>query len=364
MGEDRFAGRRQRIIEKIREQNLDAAWITGLCNVRYLTGFTGSYGQLLLSRDEQIFVTDGRYREQSSLEVQGCQIHILQNTSFPLLLSEFICEKGWKQIGYEANHLTCESLDKQAALNDTTSWEPLAGWVENLRRVKDETEIRLLEDSSKIIDQVYPKLLEEIREGVTERQILQRLMCLLWDCGAKGPSFDPIILFGARTSLPHGQPSDCPLQKNSWVLIDFGADYCGYCSDCTRTFFYGEPGELERERHHLVMRAYQEALNQARAGAECAKVDAAAREVLAHAGLGEAFMHGLGHGVGVEIHEAPRLGPTSTDTLEAGMVVTIEPGIYLAGWGGIRLENAVVITRDGARPLTSCDMSIEPYRFA
>lgn len=364
MAADRFAERRQKIAEKLKQENLDAVWITGLFNVRYLTGFSGSYGQVLISKDEQIFITDGRYREQSAAEVQGCSIHILQNTSFLQLFTEIIREKDWKTIVYEANHLTCENLNKQAELNQEVTWTPTVGWVENLRRVKDEEEIQLLGEASQIVDLVFPKLLDEFREGVTERQILQRLMCLLWDHGAKGPSFDPIVLFGARASLPHGQPGDYPLQRDSWVLIDFGAIYKGYCSDCTRTFFFGEPGGLERERHHLVMLAYQKALERAHPGVECKQVDDAAREVLVSAGLGEAFMHGLGHGVGVEIHEAPRLAPTSTDILESGMVVTIEPGIYLAGWGGIRLENAVLITPDGARPLTSCDMSINPYRFA
>ncbi len=357
-----FQARREKIAARVLEAEIDAAWITGLVNVRYLTGFTGSYGQLLVTPTESFFFTDGRYEEQAQTEVHGCEVHVFKNQPFTEVFSHEIALHKWKKLGYETRHLTCEALRKQRGIVDgVVKWKPVGGWTEELRVIKDPSEIALIKQSSQIVDTVFAELLLSIKEGVTERTILRKMMNLFWEAGAKGPSFDPIVLFGARTSLPHGQPGDTVLQEGSWILIDFGAYYEGYCSDCTRTFFYGDPDSRQRERHHLVMSAYRAGVTAARPGMACCDVDATARKVFEQAGLGEAFLHGLGHGVGLEIHEGPRVSKPSHEILSEGMVVTIEPGIYLPGWGGIRLENAIVITNDGAEPLTFCDMSIHPW---
>ncbi len=357
-----FQSRRDKIAARVKEAKVDAAWITGLVNIRYLTGFTGSYAQLVITPESAFFYSDGRYEEQAQYEVSGCEVQIFKNRTFADVFAQDIGLHGWKSIGYENRHLTCEVFQKQKGLVDRgVKWKPLGGWTEELRVFKDPTEIHFLKQSSLIVDHVFNELLPSIHEGVTEREILRTMMNLFWEAGAKGPSFDPIVLFGSRTSLPHGQPGDTVLREGNWVLLDFGAYHDGYCSDCTRTFFYGSPDSLQRERHHLVMSAYQEGLTAARPGMVCCDVDAAARKVFEQAGLGEAFLHGLGHGVGLEIHEGPRVSRPSREVLQEGMVVTIEPGIYLPGWGGIRLENAVVITSDGAEPLTFCDMSIDPW---
>jgi Xaa-Pro aminopeptidase len=358
-----FQERREKIAARVSEAEVDAAWITGLVNVRYLTGFTGSFGQLLVTPTEVLFFTDGRYEEQAHNEVSGCQVHVFKNQTFGDVFSQEITQRGWKSIGYETRHLTCDALQKQRSLaDDGVKWKPVSGWTEELRVFKDASEIEFLKQSSQIVDKVFEELLPSIKEGVTEQDVLRKMMNLFWEAGAKGPSFDPIVLFGSRTSLPHGQPSDAVLREGNWVLLDFGAYYKGYCSDCTRTFFYGSPDSLQRERHHLVMTAYRTGLTAARPGMACCDVDAAARKVFEQAGLGEAFLHGLGHGVGLEIHEGPRVARPSRELLYEGMAVTIEPGIYLPGWGGIRLENAVVITADGAEPFTFCDMSIDPWQ--
>ncbi len=357
-----FQARREKITARVIEAEVDAVWITGLVNVRYLTGFTGSYGQLLITPTEAFFFTDGRYEEQAQSEVKGCEVHVFKNQTFADIFSSEITKRGWKSIGYETRHLTCEALHKQRGLVDKgIRWKPVPGWTEELRVFKDPIEIDLLQQSSQVVDKVFEELLPFIQEGVTEQGVLRRMMNLFWEAGAKGPSFDPIVLFGSRTSLPHGQPNDTVLHEGDWVLLDFGAYYKGYCSDCTRTFFYGTPDSLQRERHHLVMSAYRAGLAAAHPGMACCDVDAAARRIFEQAGLGEAFLHGLGHGVGLEIHEGPRVAKPSREVLQEGMVVTIEPGIYLPGWGGIRLENAVVITDGGAEPLTFCDMSIDPW---
>lgn len=354
--------RRDRLAARLGEANLDAYWVSGLPSIRYLAGFTGTYAQLLITREGTLFITDGRYQEQVESEVSECEVKIFRNRTWPEVFAEEIRERGWKRIGFEARQLTVEGFSKaREAAADSVHWEPISSWVEELRVVKDTTEIEILKRSGAVADRVLEAILPELREGITEKQVVRRMMNLFWEHGAKGPSFDLIVLFGARSSLPHGQPGDTPLGKGDWVLLDFGGIVDGYCSDCTRTFVFGEPDSLQRERHDLVMRAHRAAFEVARPGAVCNEVDQAARKVLEEAGFGQAFMHGLGHGVGLEIHEAPRLAPPSREVLQEGMVVTFEPGIYLPGWGGIRLENAVVVGSGTPEPLTQTDMGIQPF---
>ncbi len=357
-----YRKRRDRLAERLARANLDAYWIMGLPNIRYLSGFTGTYAQLLISRQGAVFITDGRYQEQVESEVSDCEVLIFRNRTWPEVFAEEIRERGWKRIGFEARQLTVEGQSKaRDALSDPIHWEPISSWVEELRVVKDSTELETLARSGAVADRVFEQILGELREGITERQVLRRMMNLFWEHGAKGPSFDLIVLFGARSSLPHGQPGDTPLRKGDWVLLDFGGLVDGYCSDCTRTFVFGEPDSTQRDRHELVMEAHRAAGQAVRPGAVCNAVDQAARRVLEEAGFGEAFIHGLGHGVGLEIHEAPRLAPPSREILQEGMVVTIEPGIYLPGWGGIRIENAVVVTAAAPLPLTRSERGIQPF---
>jgi Xaa-Pro aminopeptidase len=348
---------------RMKDAALDVFWVTSLVNIRYLTGFTGSSAQLLVNEEEAIFITDGRYQEQVGREVEGCRIEIHQQGPWHAVFEQEQAEAGWKKAGYEAGHLSCEAFEKVKALpalHGAIEWESTSGWIEKQRLIKDEEEVSLLRESSAMVDRVFESLLPEFREGVTEKEILRKMINLLWENGAEDPSFDPIVLFGPRSSLPHGQPSDRPLEKNEWVLLDFGAIHRGYCSDCTRTFIFGEPTGLQRERHAAVLSAHDTAIAAAQPGVPCKEVDAEARRVLREAGIEEYFIHGLGHGVGLEIHEGPRLAATSLERLEEGMVVTIEPGIYIPGWGGIRIEDAVVVRAGGGEVLTACDRSIDP----
>jgi Xaa-Pro dipeptidase len=358
-----YAARAGRLVDRLRSEEVDLLWVSNLPNIRYLTGFTGSSAQLLVTPKESIFITDGRYREQVQSEVQGCRIRVFTKGFWTDVLNEEAGGASWKRVAYEGDHTSCNGLTKvQAlpALRGDFEWFPTLGWVENLRLQKDETEIEALRRSSQVVDRVFEALLPEFRAGVTERQVLRKMMNLLWEHGATGPSFDPIVLFGARSSLPHGKPGDGVLAEGDWVLLDFGAVVEGYCSDCTRTFVFGKADKEQRERHAWVARAQEAGVAAAQPGTPCKEVDEAARKVLTDAGLGDAFIHGLGHGVGLEIHEGPRLASTSPDTLQEGMVVTIEPGVYLPGWGGIRIEDAVVVRSGVGEKLTSCDRSIDP----
>lgn len=359
-----YRSRVARLVERLRSEGRDVFWVASLPNIRYLTGFTGSSAQVLVSPEECLFITDGRYKEQVQTEVKGCRREVFTQGLWTDVLDKEAKSAGWKKIAFEGDHTNCNSLAKIQALPAFASgveWTPTCGWVESLRVQKDNGETDSLRRSSKVVDQVFEALLPEFRAGVSEREILRKMMNLLWEHGATGPSFDPIVLFGARSSLPHGRPGETTLREGDWVLLDFGAVVEGYCSDCTRTFVFGEADDLQRERHAWVAKAHAAGIEASLPGTPCKEVDAAARGVLKEAGLSEAFIHGLGHGVGLEIHEGPRLAATSQDILQEGMVVTIEPGVYLPGWGGIRIEDAVVVRSGGAEKLTACSRSIDPF---
>ncbi len=356
--------RLKNLSEKIAIEGLNALWITNMVNIRYLTGFTGSYAQVVATPHKTYFYTDGRYREQVDQEVSGCEIRVFVGTTWLEVLSEEILDRDWSHIGFEGTHLNValyEKIQKLKSKSDPVGWKSTSGWVEELRIAKDESEKDALRRSSRVVDQVFDRLVLELREGITEKEILRKMLNHLWEYGATGPSFDPIVLFGARSSLPHGQPSENTLHAGDWVLLDFGAVVDGYCSDCTRTFVFGEPDTIQSERHALIYEAQKAGIAAVRAGASGKGVDAASRRIIEEAGLGDAFMHGLGHGVGLEIHEPPRLASSSKDILQNGAVVTVEPGIYIPGWGGIRIEDAVIVGEESCEPLTSCDHSISPF---
>ncbi|MCA9427498.1 MAG: aminopeptidase P family protein [Candidatus Omnitrophica bacterium] len=358
-----YEARQKKLAERVSSEGLEALWVTNLVNIRYLTGFTGSYAQLLITPEGSYFFSDGRYREQADKEVKGCAVRIFVGMTWLEILAEEISDHDWKTMGIEAAHLnvsTFEEIKKLPSGKGSVDWRPTVSWVEELRVIKDESEKETLRRSSQVVDRVFAALIQELEEGVSEREILRKMMNLLWEEGATGPSFDPIVLFGARSSLPHGKPGDARLNEGDWVLLDFGAVVDGYCSDCTRTFVFGDPDDLQRERHALVHEAQKAGIAAARAGVAGKDADAASRRVLEEAGLAEAFMHGLGHGVGLEIHEAPRLASSSKDVLKSGAVVTVEPGIYIPGWGGIRIEDAVVVGNGDPEPLTFCNHSICP----
>jgi Xaa-Pro aminopeptidase len=359
-----YEERRKRLAQRIDQEGLNALWITNLVNIRYLTGFTGSYAQILLTPGAAYFFTDGRYREQVDCEISGCSVRIFVGTTWLEVFAEEVVDHSWNRIGIEAAHLNVslnEEVQKLRTKTGPVEWVSTVGWVEDHRVVKDEIEQEAIRSSSRVVDQVFEAILGELHTGVTEREILRKMQNLFCEMGATGPSFDPIVLFGARSSLPHGKPGTQTLKEGDWVLLDFGVVVEGYCSDCTRTFVFGEPDSLQKERHALVSEAYRVGISAARAGIAGKDTDAAARRVIEEAGLGEAFMHGLGHGVGLEIHETPRLAPSSKDILRKGSVVTIEPGIYIAGWGGIRIEDAVIVGEDSSEPVTFSDHSISPF---
>ena len=322
---------------------LDALLVTDLTNVEYLTGFSGTNGACLISGDARTFLTDFRYAERAAA-IEGWEVEIVKG---PWL--EGLAARLDGKVGFEDDHVTVRTARQLADATDTAELVPAGGRVEQLRRVKDAGEIERIAAAAAMTDALYGLVAEHGLAGHTEAEIDRWLTGWMRDQGAE-PSFPPIIAAGPNGASPHAEPGSRRIERGELVTIDMGVKLDGYCSDCTRTFATGAEGdldELSREIHAVALRANETGLKAIRAGENGADVDAAARSVIAEAGFGDQFGHGLGHGVGLEVHEAPRLGPSSEDELLAGEVVTVEPGIYVSGKTGVRIEDLVVVGSDG-----------------
>jgi Xaa-Pro dipeptidase len=350
-----YAQRRARLRERLRTQQLDALLVTDLRNIRYLTGFTGSNAALLLHAagdEDSVLCTDGRYRIQSEREVPD--LRRLIERSSALRLAEHAATAGIARLGFESHIIT---VDTHAALAKITGAEALvavSGLAETLRAVKDDTEIATLRAACAAADTALAGLLAEggLRLGRTEREVARDLEARMVAAGAAGPSFETIVATGANSALPHHRPTEAVLRRGDLVKLDFGALLDGYHSDMTRTVVLGEAAAWQRELYELVATAQAAGRAALRAGADVREVDAAARGIIVQAGYGENFGHGLGHGVGLDIHEAPALSQFGSGKLAAGMTVTVEPGVYLADRGGVRIEDTLVVTDGEAELLT------------
>ena len=348
-----------RLLAELPGADVELLLVTDLTNVRYLTGYSGSNGLALLGEQLRVFVTDFRYVEQAAEEVDPSfeQIHAVQDLidSLPDLLPE-----GELQLGFDDAHT---SVKAHARLRELLPYHVdlvgASGLVEHLRVAKEPLEVELMADATRIADDAFTALLESGLRGRTERELALALEVEMRRRGADGPSFPSIVAAGAHGALPHAQPREVALADGDLVVIDWGAVYQGYCSDCTRTVAVGRVDEEAREVYDLLLRAQLTGLEAVEVGGDGREIDATVREIIASAGHGEHFGHGLGHGVGLEIHEAPTLSKRSTDTLQAGTVVTVEPGVYLPGKFGIRIEDLVVVQEGANRILTSLSKELQ-----
>jgi Xaa-Pro aminopeptidase len=340
--------RADRLVALIDERELDALLVTDLINVRYLTGYTGTNGVALIGlRDLRTFVTDFRYVTQAEQQVQGFERRIGEND----LLDEAIAAlpDGDLRLGVEDQHMSVRMFDRlREALPASVELVPAGGGVEQLRIVKDAGEAAQVRAAAELADAAVQAVLEDGLAGRTERAVALAVEQQMRRLGAERPSFDTIVAHGAHGALPHAVPRDVEIAPGSLVTIDWGAQLDGYCSDCTRTYAAGaEPSDRAREVYKLVLRAQLTGLDAVVPGMGGREADAAVRAVIEAAGHGDHFGHGLGHGVGLEIHEAPRLSKTSGATLAPGQVVTVEPGVYVPGELGVRIEDLVLVTDEG-----------------
>jgi Xaa-Pro aminopeptidase len=343
--------RRGRLGERLSALGLDALIVTRLPNVRYLSGFTGSNGQAVIAADgSAVFLTDGRYDEQSSHEVADAERVIYLDGVTPV---ERDVVGTVSRLGFEDIGLTYRGWRRLGERLEGVELVPTDALVEALRRVKDPEEVAAIAAAQATADAAFERVIlgGALREGVTEREVAIALERAMREAGADDVGFPTILAFGEHAAEPHHHPTDRPLRRGDVVKSDFGAVAAGYHSDMTRTVAFGEPGERVRELHALVAAAQRAGIAAARPGAALSAVDGTARRVIEDAGLGEAFPHGLGHGVGLEIHEGPMFHRLATDELPLGAVVTVEPGVYVPGLGGVRIEDEVEITTDGAREI-------------
>jgi Xaa-Pro aminopeptidase len=341
--------RGERLAQVVSERELDQLFVSDLTNVRYLTGFTGTNGACLVSPDSLIFFTDFRYTERAADEVgEEWKRPDAERELVPQIVGAM---SG--RVGFEDAHLSVRQLARlEAAAGDGVELVPAGDLVEQLRAVKEPEELERIAAAAKLADDVYRWAIQGGLVGRTEREVARAVEARIRELGAE-PSFPPIVAAGPNGALPHAEPGDREIGSGELVVFDMGAELEGYCSDCTRTFATGELDGEAREVYELVLRAQEAALEAVRAGASGKEVDAVPRELISEAGHGDHFGHGTGHGVGLEVHESPRLATTSDDELAEGNVVTVEPGVYLPGKFGVRIEDLVVVTDNGGRDLSS-----------
>ncbi len=340
--------RADRVVALLAERELDCLLVTNLVNVRYLTGFTGTNGACIVTPDERLFLTDSRYGEQAKEQVLEFEQLAASRELLGDLAARLRGRAGFDDahVSVRAHRLLAEKAPAGVELM------PAAGVVEGLRAVKDETELSAMRAATAIADAAYEELRNSGLAGRTEREVARSIIRFIEDRGADEVSFPPIVASGAHGALPHASPRDVEIPRGTLVVLDVGARLDGYCSDCTRTFATGPLDDRSLAAYEVVRRAQQAALDDVRAGAVLREVDGLARG-LVEAGFGIGFEHGLGHGVGLEVHEGPRLAQSAEGELSEGNTVTVEPGLYVPGEFGIRIEDLVAVTANGAEVLTA-----------
>lgn len=357
--------RRQELVRRLSEQGLEACLITNPVNVTYLTGFSGESSYLFVGHDRTLLVSDARFTQQLTEECPGLEVHVRPpGQTITQAVGEVLRLLGFRSVGVESLHLTLGEFETLKEKAPTVAWKPERDFVERLRLVKDATEIEQIRDAIAIAERAFQAFVALLRPEDSEKTLSDALEAYVRRCGGRCTSFPTIVAVGDRAALPHAPPTTRTVAEGEFLLVDWGASGPLYKCDLTRILIphnnlassQPRPRRLNNLRLEevltVVCRAQEEALRTIRPGVQAKAVDAAARTVIAEAGYGDYFGHGLGHGIGLQIHEGPAVRPGSETVLQAGMVFTVEPGIYLPGWGGVRIEDDVLVTPDGAEVLT------------
>lgn len=358
---DRHRIRREALVLSLRAGGVDGFLVSSRANVGYLTGFSGSDANLLVTPDRAVLLTDGRYTAQAESECPGLEAHIRGLThAMTDAVATVAGRLGLTRVAFEAPILTVAEREDLQAKAPAITWAGARGWVEALRAVKDEDEVAAIRQAIGFAEDAFREVTGSLDLSSDEKALADALEAAMKRRGAKGSSFPPIVAVGENAALPHYQPRDTVgLGDGDFVLIDWGATGRPYKSDLTRVVVTGKVTDKFREVYRIVLSAQERALGAIRPGVRATEVDAAARSVIEAAGYGRHFEHGLGHGIGREIHEDPRVREGSATVLQAGMVLTVEPGIYLPGWGGVRIEDDVLVTPDGCEILTSLPKALD-----
>lgn len=340
----------EKLRKKMQAENLDSFLVTSPYNLRYLTNFTGTTGLAVITMEKAFFITDFRYTEQAASQAQGFEI--IKNVG-PIFdeVADLVKRENLNALAFEE---TTVSFLEYSVLEEIINAEliPVSGMIEALREVKDEEEIAIIEKACSIADMAYDHILKMIRPGMTEIEVANQVDFYMRSLGATSVSFDTIVASGLRSAMPHGVASDKVIEQGDLITLDFGCYYQGYVSDMTRTFAIGDPGEKLKEIYQIVLEAQLAVLDVAKPGLTGIQLDAVARDYITKHGYGEAFGHSTGHGIGLEIHEGPNVSSRAEKQFVPGNVITDEPGIYLPGIGGVRIEDDLLITKEGNRVLT------------
>jgi Xaa-Pro aminopeptidase len=346
-----FGARLAIVARDLAARKLDALLVWNGPNARYLSGFTGDNAALLVMPEKTILFTDPRFEIQAAQETD-CQVRIAKGPLVMEIMST-IRRLRLPRIGYEPARMTCDAFDSmKSRLPMKATFHGLAGWIESLRAIKSTGELSLIRQSVETNSRAFEQVTARVRPGMKEHDLAAELEYRMRRLGAEKPAFETIVAGGARSALPHAQPTAAKLQPGQLVVVDMGALQNGYCSDMTRMLFLGRPTAKVKRTYRAVLEAQLAAIDEVRAGARTVRVDGAARKVLKAYGLDRAFVHSTGHGLGLEIHEPPRVGRRDKQVLQPGMAITIEPGVYLEGFGGIRIEDTVIVTENGCEILT------------
>lgn len=332
-------------------EGVEGLLVTQATNRKYMSGFTGSSGVLLIAADRALLLSDFRYKTQAPAQAPAFEF-VEHGASIIDSVKTAAAELGIRRLAFEAHEMNVATFNKYKAAIGDLEFVPAGEWIERLRMAKDAGELAIMRDAAKLADKTFEHMIGLLQPGMKELDVALEIEFFMRHHGATSSSFDTIVASGERSALPHGVASDRVLQTGEFVKLDFGAYYRGYCSDITRTVMLGKPTARHREIYDIVKKAQQATLEGIRPGMTGKQADAIARDIIKSHGYGDLFGHGTGHGLGMEIHEAPRLSVTGDIVLEPGMTVTVEPGIYIPGFGGVRIEDDVVITETGVEILT------------
>lgn len=344
-------GRLDKLRYALQEQGLQAILITNATNRQYMTGFTGSSGYVLISESKAYLLTDFRYMTQAPKQAIGYEV-VEHAPKAMATVRDLLLKLGITKVGFEQDDMTYGTFLSTSDALSGIQLQATSGLVEKLRMIKDASELAVMQEAADLADRTFDHILSFIQTGTKEIDIALEIEIFMRRNGATSTSFETIVASGERSALPHGKASDRVIQTNEFVKLDYGAYYKSYCSDITRTVVVGQPTDKHKEIYHIVLEAQLEALDKIRPGMMGKEADAIARNVIKRHGYGDYFGHGTGHGLGMEIHEAPRLSVQGDTVLTPGMTVTVEPGIYLPGFGGVRIEDDIVITETGIHILT------------
>ena len=349
MDESIYFNRQSNLKNVLAEKGLDGILITNLTNIRYISGFTGSAASCLITMDGQYFISDGRYIEQSKSQVKGFKRFIGMEPHLAQMKNNNLVVDGLK-LAFEGDHMSHTQFENMENIFPEINWENTSMILEDLASVKDKYELDCLRTAVEVTDVVYEEILPMLRPGYTEKQVANTMVSKYREY-AEGEAYSPIVATGPNGALPHAVPTDREFQKGDFIVIDAAAKYAGYHADMTRTPVVGKATDKHIEIYGIVKEAQQRGCDTAKAGVPCKEVDAATREYIKDMGYGDYYTHGTGHGLGLEIHTSPRFSPQSNQILEKNNVMTIEPGIYLSGWGGVRIEDDVIIGDGGCEIL-------------